>query len=60
MTNLTAVSTFGWYTESSGSDLTAISTFGWWLGDEIVVVDYPDIYCVTLNIHSTHAFEVCR
>lgn len=59
MTELTAVSTLGWFTEAGGSDLTAISTFGWWLG-EVVVIEYPDIYCVILNVHPLHIFEVCR
>lgn len=59
-TNLTSVSTFGWWTETPGSDLTAISTFGWWVDGEIVVVDYPEIYCFVLNVHAEHAFEVCR
>lgn len=59
MTEPTTVSTFGWFTEAGGSDLTAISTFEWWLG-EVVTIEGPDIYCFTLNIHSTHAFEVCR
>lgn len=59
MTNLTAVSTFGWYTESPSFDLTAISTFGWWLG-EIVIIKRRDLHCITLCTHKTHIIELCR
>ena len=47
MTNLTSVSTFGWFTGNSGQGLTSVSTFGWYLDDFVVVTPIdPDIFVI--------------
>lgn len=53
MTNLTSVSTFGWFTEDQDS-LLPVATFGWFLD---VVVD-PDIFLITLNVSLEAAYLV--
>jgi hypothetical protein len=59
-TDLTSISTFGWFQEKSIiEDLTPISTFGWWfdLGD---IVENPDIINFILFVNKTIEFNFER
>jgi hypothetical protein len=57
---LSSVSSFGWYTSagSTTTDLLAVGSFGWWFESD-VVVERPEIYCIAVRLHRTHAVEVC-
>jgi len=52
-TDLTSISTFGWFQEKSiVEDLTPVSTFGWWF-DLADIIDNPDIISFILCISRT-------
>ena len=55
--DLTAISTFGWFTTDAGDDLTAISTFGWFLGTPGFT---PDILYLSVIANLLASFEVER
>ena len=56
-TELTAVSTFGWYLQTPTTDeLTPVSTFGWYLG--IVVLGDPDLITFALFLTQIKELEL--
>jgi len=59
-TELTAVATFGWYTEAVVSDrLTPVSTFGWYLTDIIPgVPGDPEIVTFALFLAQIKRIEL--
>ena len=57
--DLTAVSTYGWYSSSGSADsLTAISTFGWYGFEELIA--NPDIIQFMLHVNRMVEIELYR
>ena len=60
-TDLTSISTFGWFQEKTiEEDLTPISTFGWWFDIADDIVARPDIIRFILNINRILEIEFER
>tara|TARA_R100000951_G_C2607689_1_gene170204 strand:+ start:89 stop:271 length:183 start_codon:yes stop_codon:yes gene_type:complete len=59
LSDLTAVSTYGWYSSSGSADsLTAISTFGWYGFEELIA--NPDIIQFMLHVNRMVEIELYR
>lgn len=60
-TELAAVSTFGWFTDTAVSeDILPISTFGWYLDFDTTTGDLPDVRYFSLYINTVMAIMLER